>query len=181
MHSFYLLVVALQTFWLGYATLAAAHRPQCAPEGPKYSRPRDLDKSVLLQRAIANVTDSIHKALNGTLAAGWNVPNTSFSAAIVSFHTKKPVWEYHHRAKNNVRGTKKVDGDSLYLLGSMSKMVFDLMLTKSDIDLYAPITKFIPELKVNSSKISWKDITVNSLATHMSGIPTNCTLNLSIN
>lgn len=108
--------------------------------------------------------------------------NASFSLALVTpFDDEagadggRPIWEYHHLAEANERGTKKIDGDSQYLIGSISKLISDLLLLRSDINVDEPITKFLPQLKSDSSPIRWNNITLSALGQHLGGIPANCT------
>ena len=60
-------------------------------------------------------------------------------------------------------------------IGSMSKLITDIVVLKSGINLDVPVTQYIPQLANSSAKIQWKDISVRMLADHLSGIPPNCT------
>ena len=71
-----------------------------------------------------------------------------------------------------MNGTERVDGDSQYLIGSLSKVVSDLLYLRTGIDFNTPVVKYLPELAENSI-ISWQDIDLASLADHLSGIPPN--------
>ena len=86
----------------------------CPPEGPKLPRPTGLVGSKFIDRAIQNMTIQINSALNGTTKAGWHVGNTTFSIGLVTWDSKKPIWEYHHLGANNNNGTTKLTGDSRY-------------------------------------------------------------------
>ncbi|PHH90335.1 hypothetical protein CDD83_3933 [Cordyceps sp. RAO-2017] len=115
----------------------------------------------------------------GTPAAGWPVDNVSFSLAVVARDQAAagvPLWEYHHLAANNVRGTHQLGRDSQYLVGSVSKVVSDYILLKSPVDLDAPVTAYLPELADASpppERLRWHDVTLRMLATQLSGAPTN--------
>ena len=147
----------------------------CPVEGPKFARPRNLAKSPLIQRALKNATDQLELARNGTIKGGWLKTNSSFSIALVNIDDKKPFWEYHFRGtNNNPNSTKHVDGDSQYLVGSMSKLVTILTLLKSGIDMYKPITHYVPEIDYPDAKVQWRKITLHMLANHLGGIPANC-------
>lgn len=154
----------------------------CPIDGPLLPRPTNLSKSRHVQAAAANLTGLLDSAVSGEIKAGWNVQNVSFSLAFASPYDEgddddvgTPFWEYHHLGEANVRGTKHVDGDSQYLIGSVSKVFSDLLLLKSGLNLEDPITKYLPELKKGPSNIEWEDITLASMSEHLAGIPPNCT------
>lgn len=158
----------------------------CPIDGPLLPRPTNLSKSRHVQAAAANLTGLLDAAVAGEIKAGWNVKNVSFSLAFASPYDNEdeedagvPFWEYHHLAEGNVQGTKHVDGDSQYLVGSVTKVFSDLLLLKSGLNLEDPITKYLPELKGGNSNIDWEDITLSSMSEHLSGIPPNC-MRLSI-
>jgi len=143
-------------------------------------RPTDLSHSQIIQDATANLTQALDSAISGTTKAGFEVSNTSFSIALVSPFDKASnefndniIWSYHHLGKNNVQGTKHIDDDSQYLIGSVSKVFSDLLLLKSDINLGDPITKYLPGLDKDGSHIQWNNITFSALSNHLAGIPSN--------
>jgi CubicO group peptidase (beta-lactamase class C family) len=86
---------------------------------------------------------------------------------------QSPLWEYHHLATNNTNSTKRVDGDSQYLIGSVSKVFTDLLLLKSGLNMDDPVTKYLPELE-GESVIQWEDVTLGALGDHLSGMPGTC-------
>lgn len=168
----------------------------CPPEGSLLPRPTDLSHSRLIQEATTNLSQSLDLALNGTSKAGFEVDDTSFSIAFVSPFDKNKdknknpnetntndndgiIWSYHHLGKNNVQGTKHLDDDSQYMIGSVSKIFSDVLLLKSDVDLSDPITKFLPGLGLEKKNnghqphIQWDNITLSALSEHLAGIPSN--------
>lgn len=152
----------------------------CPIEGPLLPRPTDLSKSPHIEAATDNLKQALDSAISGKIKAGYDVENTSFSIALVSpnsgiseGNTKSILWQYHHLGKVNVNGTKKLDGDSQYLIGSISKLISDLMLLKSGLNLEDTITTYLPELKNESSLIRWENITLAALSDHLAGIPPN--------
>ncbi|KAL4967988.1 serine hydrolase domain-containing protein [Aspergillus stella-maris] len=159
---------------------AAPSYTGCPPDGPLLPRPTDLANSKYIQNAANNLSESLDAAVRGEIKAGWIVENVSFSLALVSPYgadgedgNAKPFWEYHHRGENNERGVDKVDGDSQYLIGSVSKVFSDLVVLKSGVDLRSPVTDFLPQLASDSSKIRWEEITLEMLTDHLAGIPPN--------
>lgn len=152
----------------------------CPPNGPLLPRPTNLAQSKHFQAATDHLTSVLNSAVDGDIKAGWAMENVSFSLAVVSPNgedqdrdTGKPIWEYHHRADQNTRGSVDVSGDSQYLVGSISKVYSDLVLLKSGVDARDPVTKLFPELGSNESFIEWDDITLEALAGHLAGIPPN--------
>lgn len=108
------------------ATAATALALECHPEGPLVPRPRQLDKSATFRRALSNLTATLDAAFEGTIRAGFDTQNTSLSFGIVSFdqsQTDIPIWEYHHLSPENANGTKSIDRQSQYLIGSVSKAI----------------------------------------------------------
>lgn len=161
----------------------------CRPEGPVLPKPRlaSLGASKLLAEAAANLTATLDDALSGAIVAGWDTRNVSFSLAFVSAdqHASSeeggkggvPLWEYHHLAEANERGTKEVGRDSRYLIGSVSKLVSDHVLLRSGVDARRPVTDWLPALR--GSGFGWEGVSLEMLASHLAGAPTNCTSFLS--
>lgn len=152
----------------------------CPVDGPLLPRPTDLGSSRIIQDATVNLTQALESAINGTTKAGFNVDNTSFSIGLVSpghnptGHAHDSIiWSYHHLGKNNEKGTKNLDDDSQYLIGSVSKVFSDLLLLKSDVDLNDPITKYLSGLEKDGTPIEWSNITLSALSNHLAGIPSN--------
>ncbi|KHO01564.1 beta-lactamase family protein [Metarhizium album ARSEF 1941] len=147
----------------------------CRPEGRVLPKP-NLSDSPIVKSAGASLAKTLNDAVRGVVKAGWPVENVSFSLAVVSTDQKSagvPVWEYHHRAEKNNRGTKNVTRDSQYLIGSVSKVISDYILLKAGVDLDRPVTDFIPELNSSRSKTHWKHVTLRMLGSQLSGAPTN--------
>lgn len=164
---------------LTLATLAAAQATTsygCPPDGPLLPKPTALASSDTIRNATDTLQTLMQRAVDGELNAGFAVENTSFSLSLISSDDEDPstpTWQYHHRGSANTRGVEVVDGDTQYLVGSISKLFSDLLLLKTGIDLDDPITKHLPELNSSESSIDWNSITLASLADHLSGIPPN--------
>lgn len=157
----------------------------CGPAGPILPRPSisSLSSSSILQDAAANLTSTLDAALKGTIKTGWETANVSLSLAIVSANQtdpRTPIWEYHHRAATNERGVSKIDKDSQYLIGSISKLVSDYVMLQTGVDIDTPVTKFLPKLAETPSKIRWEEITLRMLASHLAGIPANCEFSIEL-
>ncbi|KFY59086.1 hypothetical protein V496_05817 [Pseudogymnoascus sp. VKM F-4515 (FW-2607)] len=163
--------LALVASFLYFAGSSVAdHR--CPPGGPLLPRPRTLATQAAFKAAGTKFSHILDSVVKGEIEAGFPIENTSFSISITSLDDKhgKPAWQYHHRGANNVKGAKKVDGDTQYLIGSVTKVFTDLLLLKSGLNLDDPITKYLPELASNNSLVSWKDISLRALGAHLGGI-----------
>ena len=151
----------------------------CRPEGPVVPKPviSRLKSSSALTSAADNLTSILEDAISGSINAGWETSNVSFSLALVSADQEDPgvpIWEYHHLAEANTNGTTDLGRDSQYLIGSVTKVISDYVLLQTGIDLDAPVTEYLPKLAEGGSKIQWEDVTLRKLAEHLSGAPTNC-------
>lgn len=120
------------------------------------------------------------RALQTTLdhfAAEERYDASSFSVELTS--PTSSFWSYHHtaRKRNETRpGVEKVDGDSLYRIASITKIFTVLGLLyqheEGHLSLDSPISDYIPELSgPHAGKLPWKDITLRTLASQLSGIP----------
>jgi CubicO group peptidase (beta-lactamase class C family) len=164
---FSFLVLALST---------PSHSTICPPDGPLLPRPTTLHSSPLFAKTSSSLTSTLNSAVSGNLTIPWALPNVSFSIAVVSLSDSSPyspLWEYHHLATNNINGTKHIDGDSQYLIGSVSKVFTDLLLLKIGLNMDDPVTKYLPELE-GESVIQWEDVTLGALGDHLSGMPGTC-------
>ncbi|KAF5964676.1 hypothetical protein FBULB1_12666 [Fusarium bulbicola] len=148
---------------------------KCRPEGAVLPRPTALTKSPIFETAATNLTETLNAALSGSIIAGWTTSNVSFSLVVVSADQDDPgvpIWEYHHLAAANTKGTKRLDRDSQYLIGSITKVFTDYLLLKSGMELDVPVTEYLPGLD-GKSKIQWRDVSLRMLASYLSGTPAN--------
>ncbi|KAK0707715.1 beta-lactamase/transpeptidase-like protein [Lasiosphaeris hirsuta] len=155
---------------------AAAAALECHPEGPILPRPRNLTQAKTLQAAVSNLTGSLDAAFSGKIRGGWDIRNVSLSIGLVGLEQAEPsipLWEYHHLASGNVNGTKSLDRNSQYLIGSISKVISDAILLRSGLNLDDAITEYLHSLADESSLISWEDITLRQLSSQLAGIPPN--------
>jgi CubicO group peptidase (beta-lactamase class C family) len=107
--------------------------------------------------------------------------STSFSIEITS--SKKSLWSKHHtaRERNTTRpDIPEVNGDALYRIASITKTFTVLGILyqhqAGNLSLDDTVDKYIKELEEDQEgTIPWKDITLRSLASQLSGIPRECT------
>ncbi|KAJ7928130.1 beta-lactamase/transpeptidase-like protein, partial [Mycena leptocephala] len=149
----------------------------CPILGLSFPTPKSLSTSSLIQDASANLTATIEQ----TLQSGQSLDfNTSFSVGIFSIASSDLLFQYHHSAPslvNSTTGVTAVDADTIYRIGSVSKLltVFTYLIELGDASWSDPVTKYIPELQTASgsdpvSSAAWADITVGALAAQLSGI-----------
>ena len=120
-------------------------------------------------------------------AAGFNTTTTSFSVNMLSIHeaSSASIFEFHHTASLlNSSGTRKVAGESIYRIGSVSKTitVLELLILREKVRFEDPVTRWVPELAAikqtaenEVEQVIWEDVTVGSLAGFLAGIGRDCT------
>ena len=173
--------------------------PACPALGPQFPLPLPgtLDPlPAVLAASLKNYTDTVEAALKtGTTSNGWVFDNatTSFSLSLWSVTSNQSLWEYH-REGSDIRGNITTGGvlnnDTLYRVGSVSKLytVYTYLAATGDKHLDEPVTSWVPELAAideqwqsNASanlidNYRWKDVTLRSLASQLSGISRDCEL-----
>lgn len=108
--------------------------------------------------------------------------NTSFSVDVTS--SERSLWSYHHTARERNASRPDiphVNGEALYRIASITKSFTVLALLQQhaagNLSLDDPVDKYIAELQgKQKGSIPWKDITLRSLASQLSGIPRECTI-----
>jgi len=124
------------------------------------------------------IFDKIEHSLKRAFAAHDAFDKTSFSVEVTS--SRKTLWSSHHDARTQSdRGVRQVDGNSLYRIASITKAFTTLALLQQhaagNLNVDSTIDEYIHELKEpQKGTIPWKDITLRSLASQLSGIPREC-------
>jgi hypothetical protein len=177
---------------LAQLTLSTAS-PNCPLIGPEFPAPYNLESHPIWKAAIQNITN-VFQYIDDTNITG--VDLFSYSLQIFSSNPGSPIlWERHRTAKDlpkNTTGVRKVDGDTVYRLGSVTKVftVLTFLAEAGDVHWNSPITKFVPELAkfVGRStqpdfdpvrETDWDDITIGALASQVSGLGRDCRLFLN--
>lgn len=162
----------------------------CPLLGPAYPVPTGLSSNEQFQAA----TKLIDAALNTTLETGTTVNGpgpynaTTMSIGMFSISEEDLIYQYHYTdpsVRNSKVGLQEVDEDSIYRLGSISKLltIYLFLIREGDQRFNDPITKYIPELatavastsdSLNGITPNWNEITIGQLASHMSGIAIDC-------
>lgn len=171
------------SLFLALASSAAAQVPpslstdaDCPLAGPAFPAPSHLSNSTVFAGAIKGFQGQLN---NKTL--GLKPNDTAWAMAVFSAKENKTLYEDYYTPPIDV-GVKKVDGDSIFRLASVSKVftVWTVLTAIGDKHFNDPITKYIPELadaKPNTTAIyddidnvRWEDVTLGDLASQSAGI-----------
>ena len=156
----------------------------CPLLGADAPTPSNLAQCSSFQKAKKGLTSEIEEAINGGTI---NFKASAFSAIAWST-TDDTLFQYHFAgplALNKTVGIEQVDENTVYRIGSVSKLftVMTLLVEAGDMHFNLPITDYVPELKdlandrsVPYAGVEWEEITVGSLASQLSGIPHDCKL-----
>jgi hypothetical protein len=167
----------------------------CAPLGPVYELPRNLFAETSIRLAAQNLTTRLNQAFGSSNASSpVFAPNTTaFSVDLFSADEEGSLFRYHFTPSAlNASSTRKVDEDTVYRIGSISKLVtvLGVLLQADKVHWDDPITKYIPELAQDAGRENydkeedetdddlttpqWSQITVGALASQLSGIGRAC-------
>ncbi|KAG9195766.1 hypothetical protein G6011_00887 [Alternaria panax] len=160
-------MVFLFTLLLAACVSAKCFEPDIAHPPPEYHV-----HDPLLQEAF----ESINTALTVAVAAPEHA-RSSFSVEITS--SKGTLWSQHHTARERNASRPdipKVNGDALYRIASITKTFTVLGIlyqhAAGNLSLDATVNTYLKELGEKSDGgIPWKDITLRSLASQLSGLP----------
>lgn len=156
-----------------FAAIASA---QCYEASIAHPLPKLDPDDAILKHAFATINTDLTIAI-----ADHKFASTSFSVEITS--SKQTLWSRHHTARERNASRPdipEVSGDALYRIASITKTFTVLGILyqhqAGNLSLDDPVDKYIKELKEDrEGTIPWKDITLRSLATQLSGIPRECT------
>ncbi|KAI0426099.1 beta-lactamase/transpeptidase-like protein [Xylaria sp. FL1042] len=156
--------------------------------GPLNLAPVDLTSDASHVRSKwENITSTleshlVHKEPNEALSG---LDNITFSLGLFSVHDPNAAGslQYHHTGpdiKNSLFGVTRVDGNSIYRVASMTKVitVYAGLLLLDPSDWHKPLTEIFPEIASLPQDdpvhhIQWNTITPFSLSSQISGVPAN--------
>ncbi|KAL8901291.1 MAG: hypothetical protein Q9207_005277 [Kuettlingeria erythrocarpa] len=160
--------------------------------GPTYPAPKDLSSEKgHVATAWRNLTSTLERCLTDNqtaLTSLSGLKDLTFSIGMFSLHDLSAAesLQYHHTAAevaNSTTGVTKVNGDSIYRIASITKLLtaFAGMLVLDDSDWDRSITDFIPSLADFAAStpgdndpvniVQWDKVTLAALASHLTGIP----------
>ncbi|KAI9039315.1 serine hydrolase domain-containing protein [Aspergillus affinis] len=175
---------------LGLACLSTAYK-YCPPLGPAFPAPKDISKDPAFLAATKNINDALNPVIecNTPMNSFFNPENTSVALQIFSADEPAPLFESYYTstaARNASLGVNRVDGNTVFRIGSVSKLwtVLLLMIETGNVVFSEPVVKYIPELKDAMNEIHenaiqelntvdhvrWGEVTIGELASHLSGI-----------
>ncbi|RYP80035.1 hypothetical protein DL770_006394 [Monosporascus sp. CRB-9-2] len=149
--------------------------PHCPYQGLGFPVPTGLASSPTVRAALEELTASFVESPPVA-----NPQATSWSVQVFSASADEPLWEHYHTAPelgNNTPGVKEVDGDTIYRLGSNTKIFTMLTFLHEAGESYLndPVSQWVPELADRAagdpiSDTDWDSITLGALAGQMSGL-----------
>ncbi|OHE99643.1 beta-lactamase [Colletotrichum orchidophilum] len=154
----------------------------CPPLGPTLPSTKTPSNSTIVQQTILKIQEGL---VNFTSALNY----TAISIGARSIHEDALLvdWHYTPPVADN-RSVAKVDTDTLYRGGSITKLFTTLTALKnSQIKGTDLVTKYLPQLKTEAVKnegqlnfIPWDNITIEDLASHVSGLGGDIATDLAI-
>lgn len=176
---------ALSALFLSSLLALTDGAPNCPILGPVYPKPKSPSTNAAIQAAVANLT-SIFDA--HATDGGQVQNNLTWSIEVYSVNEPDLIWSHYHTQENlesiNNTGVSKVDTNSVYRLGSLTKIftVLTWLIHDGDIHYTTPITEYVPELRnieatqPNNTvwKVDWDAVTVGALMSQMSGMARDC-------
>lgn len=145
----------------------------CPILGPVFPPAKSLSTSPSLASALEALKSQLSTAFEtGQSPHGALSANDTYSIQIFSANDKDLLFNYHHRGSNLADTNAEINGDSVYRIGSISKLitVYLLLLQAGDGIFNEPITRFIPEWKGQGI---WDEVTVGALAGQIAGVDAN--------
>lgn len=174
-----LLVLALLT--LG---AQATNANYCPLFGPAFPPPTGIEHDSHFIQATKEITTQIEKAIKSG-----NLSSDSISLQIFSGKDSHSAFSFSHTddsIKNGSVGVREVDEDTVFRIGSSSKLWTMLLYMTFNGTKYfdEPAAKYVPELRRNPHShtaefdpidtVSWEEVTIGQLASHQAGIARDC-------
>ncbi|EHK19384.1 uncharacterized protein TRIVIDRAFT_46594 [Trichoderma virens Gv29-8] len=135
--------------------------------------------------AVISATKKLTATIDSKFSSQLN--SSGISLVVKSIHEDVPLFSYHFTPQVlSGIGTAAINENTIFRVGSLSKLFPALAaLQISSIHMDDLVLKYIPEIKDaivagSVESIPWDDITVDSLMTHLSGLPTDTAMDLGI-
>ncbi len=168
----------------GCISSVTAASPHCPPLGADLPAPKAPSSTAAVASA-ASVFGDTFSGITRTLNY------SAISIGVQSIHEDKPLLELFYTPPNTgTRGVKKVDANTVYRMGSLTKVFPALSVLKlAGANFDDPVTKYLPQLRdlkkeqaVNNdiTTVEWDSVTLGGLASHLSGVGTDCEQALAI-
>ncbi|PVH91188.1 beta-lactamase/transpeptidase-like protein [Periconia macrospinosa] len=160
--------------------LSAASAASSPLSGALFSPPTQRNSSVL-NADLNNLTTILNNGLStGNSSHGAVDTSSAYAVQIFSLSSPDPLFSYYHDSTVlSPSGAQNIDGESVFRIGSVSKLVSIYMLLREIGDGHwdTPITDILPELRDTTKGrdrmdfVAWDDITLGALAGQLAGIP----------
>ncbi|KAF2967354.1 hypothetical protein GQX73_g6229 [Xylaria multiplex] len=165
-------------------TIGSHAKQNCPLYGLGYPKPNNL----LNHQGIHNAAKALDSVLGQYVDNANNTGSDRFSYSVEVFtaNEQEPLWSHYWTAKNlatmNTTGVKEIDGNTVYRIGSLTKVftMLTFLAEVGDLCWNEPISKYIPEIAAmvvpgrdNSHSLTspdWGSITIGALASQVSGL-----------
>jgi hypothetical protein len=158
--------------------------------GPIYPAPQHLTTNFGFLSTCTQLSSTLTNILSsGQTPFGNFTPNvSSVSISMATTAQQSAIFDFDFTGSDlntTAGGTEKVSTDSVFRIGSISKLftVYAFLL-HGGLELWErSVTEFVPELRDISQNdgcfsdlnmVRWEEVTLGSLASHMSGIGRDC-------
>ncbi|KAI0548155.1 beta-lactamase/transpeptidase-like protein [Xylaria curta] len=172
--------------WLVALQATGSHaKKNCPIYGLGYPKPDNLFGYDSIRGAASALDSVIGQYIDNANNTGSD--KFSYSVEVFAASEEKPLWSHYWTAKNlatmNTTGVKTVDGNTVYRIGSLTKIftMLTFLAEVGDSSWNEPIAKFIPEIAAmvendgpdtshSLTAPDWGAITIGALASQISGL-----------
>ncbi|KAI0424707.1 beta-lactamase/transpeptidase-like protein [Xylaria sp. FL1042] len=169
--------------WLLIVQAISSHAKQNCPfYGLGYPKPDNLTGNDAIDKAASALDSVFAEYIDNANNTGSD--RFSYSVQVFTANEETPLWSHYWTAKNletmNTTGVQKIDGDTVYRIGSLSK-IFTMLTFLSEVGDSTwndPIAKFVPEIAAMAvpgrdtshslTSPDWGSITIGALASQIS-------------
>lgn len=151
----------------------------CPLLGPAFPAPTALSEDPTFSSKAEELTSKLNEAIeDGSL------PGISFAVQVFSSEEDHSAFGFYHTddpIKVGSVGAKEVDEDTMFRIGSISKLwtMYLFMTLEGTRYFHEPVSKYVPELQIEYSLaqakdkinyLQWSDVTIGELASHQAGL-----------
>ncbi|KAJ5043873.1 hypothetical protein NUH16_000666 [Penicillium rubens] len=151
----------------------------CPLLGPAFPAPTALSEDPTFSSKAEELTSKLNEAIeDGSL------PGISFAVQVFSSEEDHSAFGFYHTddpIKVGSVGAKEVDEDTMFRIGSISKLwtMYLFMTLEGTRYFHEPVSKYVPELQIEYSPaqakdkinyLQWSDVTIGELASHQAGL-----------
>lgn len=151
-----------------YSSVSGDLNGYCPPLGLVLPAPTRPSMSLEIQTAVSQF-GAYFSALTAPFSG------SAVSVTVQSIDETSKLVDLHHTPPIRRAGaTNFVTGGTAYRVGSISKIFTTLAILRAGVRMDDPITNYLPELNdleaADGFSIIWDDVTIGSVASHMSGL-----------